>query len=51
MTGNNPHLNCANMNANIKFDENLFICFQDIELKRNFTSIKGHNSVTNRPKR
>ena len=35
------------MNANIKFDEILSICSQDIERKRNFGVNQGHNSGTN----
>ena len=36
MTCNNPKLNLVNMNAYTKFGENLSICSQDIERKRNF---------------
>ena len=47
MTGNNPYLDIANMNAHIKFSEILYICSQDIEPNKILISIKGHNSVTN----
>ena len=33
---NNPKLDLVNMNANIKFSENLSICSQDIERKTKF---------------
>ena len=33
------------INAYTKFYQNLFICFEDIEEKHIFTSIKGHNAV------
>ena len=36
MTANNPNVEHVNMNAYIKFGENLLICSQDIEPKRNF---------------
>ena len=35
MMCNNPKLDLVNINAYIKFDEILSICFQDIERKRN----------------
>ena len=35
MTCNNPNLDLVNNNAFIKFGENLSICTQDIEWKRN----------------
>ena len=35
MTCNNPKLDLINMNAYIKFSENLSICSKDIERKRN----------------
>ena len=44
MTANNHILDLVNINAYIKFDEILSICFQGIEI---LTSIKGHHSVTN----
>ena len=43
MMCNNPNVD-VNMNAYIKFGEILFICAKDIERKRNFGVIKGHNS-------
>ena len=46
MAGNNHSLDLVNMNAYIKFDEILLICYQDIESEI-MMSIKGHNSVTN----
>ena len=46
-TGNNSNLDLVNMNAYIKFGEFLSICSQDIERKRNFCDIKGHNSAIN----
>ena len=36
MTCNNPKLDLVNMNAYIKFGENLSICSQDIEPKQNY---------------
>ena len=36
MTCNNPTLDLVNMNAYIKFGENLSVCSQGIERKRNF---------------
>ena len=39
------------MIAYIKFGENQSICYRDIERKRNFGWIKGHNSGTNVRKR
>ena len=33
------------INAYAKFYQNSSICFEDIEEKHIFTSIKGHNSV------
>ena len=35
MTGNNTNLDLVNMNAYIKFDENMSVCSQDIKWKRN----------------
>ena len=35
MMCNNPSLDCVNINAYKKFGENLSICSQDIESKRN----------------
>ena len=43
MTCNNPKLDLANINAYIKFGENVSSSSQDIERKRNF----GVNSGTN----
>ena len=36
MTFNNPKLDLAKMNAYIKFDEILFIGYQDMEQEQNF---------------
>ena len=44
---NNPKLDLVNMNAYIKFGENMSSNSQDIERKRKKTQIKGHNSGTN----
>ena len=44
MTGNNPNLDLANINAFIKFCEILSMCSQDIEQKRNSDINQGHNS-------
>ena len=44
----NPNLDLVNINAHTKFEQILSICSKDIELKQILTSIKGHNSVTNR---
>ena len=41
MTCNNPKIDLAKMNAQIKFDENLPIGSQDIERKRQFCLDKG----------
>ena len=41
MTGNNPNLDLVNINAHIKFDQILYICSQDIELKRNSEIYQG----------
>ena len=38
---NNPKLNLVNINAYIKFGENLSICSQDIERKQNFGINQG----------
>ena len=38
---NNPKLDPVNINAHIKFGENLSICSQDIERKRNFGLNQG----------
>ena len=35
------------MNAYIKFGENMSVISQDIDQKRNFRAIKGHNSDIN----
>ena len=47
----NPKQDLSNMNAYIKFGENLSKCSQYIEAKRNFGVIQGHNSSTNTRKR
>ena len=47
MLCNNPKPDLVNINAYIKFGENMSSSSQDIELKRNFGIIKGHNSGTN----
>ena len=44
MIGKNPNVDVVNMNAYIKFGEILSICSQDIEQKRYFGVIKGHDS-------
>ena len=36
MTANNPNVDLVNINSYIKFGQNLSICSQDIERKRNF---------------
>ena len=41
MACNNPKLDLVNMNAYIKFGENLSICSQDIERKQNFGVNQG----------
>ena len=41
MTCNYPLLDLVNMNVYIKFGENLSICSQDIERKRNFGVNQG----------
>ena len=41
MTCDNLKLDLVNMNAYIKCDENLSICSQDIERKRNFGENHG----------
>ena len=46
MISNNRKLDLVNINAYIKFGENMSSSSQDIERKRNF-GIKGHNSGTN----
>ena len=38
---NNPKLDLVNMNAYIKFGENLSMCYQDIELKQNLGLNQG----------
>ena len=43
----NPDVDLVNIIEYIKFGEILTICSQDIERKRNFAVIKGHNSGTN----
>ena len=47
MTSNNPKLDLANMNAYIKFGENMSVSSQDIEWKRNFCIIQGPFSGSN----
>ena len=47
---NNPNIDLVNMNAYIKFGENLSICSQDIERNQILASIKGHNTGTNERK-
>ena len=46
MMCNNPNLDLININAYIKFGENLSICSQNIEQKQILAQIKGHNSNT-----
>ena len=41
MTFNDPKLDLVNVNAYIKFGENLLICSRDIEQKRNFVLNQG----------
>ena len=41
MTRNNAKLELVNINAYIKFGENMSICSQDIEWKRNFGVHQG----------
>ena len=41
MTGNNPNLDVASINAYIKFGEIISICSQDIERERNSDIIHG----------
>ena len=41
MTCNNPKLDLVNMNAYIKFGENMSVSSQDIEQKRNFHKNQG----------
>ena len=47
MICNNPNLDFVNINAYIKFGENLSVCSKHIERKRILAYIKGHNSNTN----
>ena len=47
MMCNNPNLDLVNMNAYIKFGENMSSCSQDIECNKISAYIKGHNSGTN----
>ena len=47
MTCNNPKLDLTNINAYIKFGENLSNCSQDIYLKHNFGVNQSHNSSKN----
>ena len=44
---NNANLDLANINAYIRFGENLKICSNHIEGKLNSGINQGHNSVTN----
>ena len=46
-----PKLDLVNMNAYIKFGENLSICSQDMGGNEILALIKGHNSGTNMRKR
>ena len=48
--GNNPNLDCVNINASTKFGQIMFICSKDIERKQILKLIKGHYSVTDKPK-
>ena len=48
---NNPKLDLVNVNAYIKFGENLSICSQDTEQKQFLALIKGHDSGTNMQKK
>ena len=50
MKCNNPKLDLVNLNAFIKFGENMSCSTQDIERKQNFGVNKGHISGTNVPK-
>ena len=43
--GNNPKLGPVNDDVHTKFGQILSICSQDIERKRNLTSIKGRKSI------
>ena len=47
MTSNNPNLNLVNMNAHIKFGENLSIFLKILSGNKILMKIKGHNSGTN----
>ena len=47
MTGNNPNLDLADINAYLKFGEIPSIRSKILCGKENLISIKGHNSVTN----
>ena len=47
MTFNNRKIDLVNMNAYIKCGEIMSICSHDIERKRNWALIKGHDSGTN----
>ena len=44
------NIDLVNYNVYTKFGLNRSICFQDIEQKLNYDSIKGRNSVANLPK-
>ena len=41
MTANNPNVDLVSINSDIKFDQNLSICSQDIEWKRHFGVNQG----------
>ena len=47
MTCNNPKLDVVNLNAYIKFGENMSICSQNIEWKRSFGVNQGTLLFTN----
>ena len=42
MMGINPKLDLVDVDVHTKFGQILSICYQDIELKRNFSIMKGH---------
>ena len=41
MTANNPYVDLVSINSHLKFGQNLSICSQDIEQKRNFGVNQG----------
>ena len=41
MTAKNPNIDLVSINCYIKFGQNLSVCFQDIEQKRNFGINQG----------